>query len=367
MRNMDLRDDVHGEVSEAGNQDVSPERRRPFVWLLVGLILLSLYMVRPFFNSIAAAVVFAVLFFPLHKKYRKWLGHRESLASVCSLLSVILMLLVPLGALSAVVVTQFGTILVHFPGDLSRSGLSGLLVHLGQHVKPLIMKIQAMLGTDLSLAVLTQDAVARLGQIVDRYSPSLMLGTVDYLFKFFLMLILLYYAFKDGERLWEYVLRISPLTPDHERKLAGNFQHTVYGILYGNFAAGAMEAVLATIGYLIARIPGALLWGVVTFFVSFVPIVGTAVVIVPLVLYLFVTGHTGYGIFLAVYGTVAIGTMDYYARPLLIRVHINQALVFLSLFGGIAVFGPLGMLLGPIIMALLIGTAKIYEEHYLIK
>lgn len=342
-----------------------PIQRRAFVWSLLGLIVLSLYVIMPFLNPVLISMVLVVLFYPLHLKFLKWTKDRQGLSASLSVLAVVFLLMIPIGVLLTLISAQVANVIQKFPKTLHRDNLTGLLAHYQNYIEPLITKFENFIGAKLNLMGLASEAVQKLGEAFAQYSPAVIAGTAQFFLNLFIMLILMFYLFRDGNQLFELVLKISPVKDQYERKLADEMKQTIYGIFYGSFLTSLFQAVLATIGYAIARIPGALVWGLITFFVSFIPIIGTGAVLIPMVVYLFIKGQTGYAIFLAIYGAAAIGSVDNFLRPFLIRSNMHQALLFLSLFGGMAVFGPLGILLGPLIMALLTGMIRIYQEDYL--
>jgi predicted PurR-regulated permease PerM len=342
-----------------------PIQRRAFVWSLLGLIVLSLYVIMPFLNSVLISIVLVVLFYPLHLKFLKWTKNRQGLSATFSVLAVVFLLMIPIGVLLTLISAQVASLVQKFPKTLHSENLTGLLAQYQSYLELLVQKLEKFIGTKFNLMGLAWQGVQKLGQALAQYSPSVIAGTAQFFLDLFIMLILMFYLFRDGNKLFKLVLKISPVKDQYEIKLADEMKQTIYGIFYGSFLTSLIQAILATIGYAIARIPGALVWGLITFFVSFIPIIGTGAVLIPMVTYLFIKGETGYAIFLAIYGIAAIGSVDNFLRPFLIRSNMHQALLFLSLFGGMAVFGPIGILLGPLVMALLTGMIRIYQEDYL--
>lgn len=339
--------------------------RRAFVLLLVVLIIASVVVIYPFLNTVLIAGVLAMLFFPLHRKYLKWTKKSQNIASGLSVLSVITLFLIPVGVLVALLTAQLAALVQKLPQDMGTQNVSGLLSNWEGYVTPWIEKLEAMLGVEINVIEMVSRGIRWLGQAIAQYSPSVVAETAGVIINLIVMLIILFYFFRDGPRLIEKLIVLSPIKDRFERELASEIENTVYGIFYGSFLTGAIQGLLATIAYYIAKVPGALVWGVLTFFFSFIPLVGTGAVIIPIIIYLIIQGEYGYAAFLAVYGAVVIGSSDNFLRPMLIRTHVHQALIFLSLFGGLAVFGPMGILIGPVVMALLTGTIKIYEDNYL--
>jgi predicted PurR-regulated permease PerM len=310
------------------------------------------------------ALVLGIVFYPFHRKFLQW-TKRPSIAAFLSVLSVICLLIIPAAVFLSLVTREIASIVQYFSSTTMSERVSVILGHWNYYLLPWVQKFETLIGTQFNVVDWFWQAVQRLGQMVAKYSPSVVTTTANFFLNLFIMLLLLFYVFRDGNVLFERLLKLSPIKDKYERRLATEIQNTIYGIFYGSFLTGALQAFIATIGFYIAGIPGALVWGVITFFVSFIPILGTATVIAPMTIYLLVIGHYGHAVFLAIYGLVAIGAIDNFLRPFLIKTSIHQAFLFLGLFGGMAVFGPIGILLGPIIMALLSGVLRIYEQDYL--
>lgn len=348
-------------------------QNRSFIWLLLGLIVLALYVLHPFLYTLLMAGVLAVLFYPLHLKILKLTKQRENIASFLSVFSVIVLLLLPIAILVGLLTAQLAGLIQSFPqgppqgleGVQHADQLAFFIPYWERFGQPLIQKIESWTGTQIDLVGLFWQALQQAARWLAQYSPAVIAKTANFFFELFFMLLILFYLFRDGQKLMQKLIRISPIEDEYEMTLAKGLKNTLYGIFYGSFLTGAIQAVLATIAFWIAKVPGALVWGVITFFASFVPMIGTSAVLIPVIIYLLIIGQWGYAIFIAVYGVVVIGTADNFLRPLLVKSATHTALVFLGLFGGMAVFGAMGILLGPMIMGLLTGTLKIYEENYL--
>jgi predicted PurR-regulated permease PerM len=343
----------------------APTEKRAFIWLFVVLLIAGLYVIHNFLNVVLISIVIAIVFYPFHQKYLKWTRQRPSLSAFLSVLSVVILLMIPSSVLLTIMTAQLAGVIHNIPQGTSGGGVSGWLAHWQGYFQILLDKIEVFFGIKLDLGALFWEAFQKIGTYFAQYSPAVLAKAGSVFLDSFIMLILLFYLFRDGALLFQKLLRISPIKDQHEISLAREIKSTIYGVFYGSFLTGLIQAILATVGFYIAGIPAPLLWGATTFFVSFIPLIGTAGVIIPLVIYLLLQGSYGYATFLAIYGAVIIGSSDNVLKPMLIRSNIHQALLFLSLFGGFAVFGPLGLLLGPIVMAMLTATMRIYEGEYM--
>jgi len=338
--------------------------KRAFIFLLFLLMLGGILVLSPFLNTLVLSIAMTVMFYPLHKKFLKWTKKRMGLSATLSVFSVVLFIIIPFGILITLVTSQVYSVFNNVAVHISRPQFSDLLAHWHDKVTFYIARIEYLSGFDLNLVPTIENILHSLAGLVARYSPSVLSGTAEVMFHFFILVIVLFYLFRDGDSFFKQLIRISPVKDRYEIKLAHQIQKTIYGVFYGSFLTSLVQAILATVGYYLAGVEGALVWGVITFFMSFVPFVGTAIVIVPMVIYKILEAGWGYGVFLGIYGIVVIGLSDNLLKPFLIKSDMHPLVLFLSLFGGIAVFGAQGFLLGPILMALLTATLKIYDDDF---
>jgi predicted PurR-regulated permease PerM len=330
--------------------------RASFLFLLVLFLSAGLYVLSPFFKTIFLGIILVTLFFPVHQRILKWTRGRKTLTSLLSVLSVLLFFFIPLVILLSLIAAQVEGLANQTPTEILSSWYVSLQIW--------VTKIEDFLGVQFHLLDLFHGGLRRLGELFARYSPGVIMETANFLFQFFILLIVLFFLFRDGKDFFELTIRLLPVKDQYERKLAQEIQSTIYGVFYGSFVTALIQSVTATLGYFFAGLEGYLIWGVATFFASFIPFLGTGAVIAPLVLFLLSQGKTSHAIFLSIYGVAIIGLVDNLVKPLMIRSNVHPLLVFLSLFGGVVVFGPLGILMGPILLSLLTATIKLYAQDF---
>jgi predicted PurR-regulated permease PerM len=175
-----------------------------------------------------------------------------------------------------------------------------------------------------------------------------------------LMLIAFYFLLLDGHRLVGWLERAAPLPPGRFRSYLSEFRGVSRAVIISIVGTGAVQATAALVGYLIARVPNAILFTLVTFFMSFIPSVGAASVPLVLSVVLFVQGRTGWGIFLVLWALLVVGLIDNVVKPLFIKggVEMHGAVVFFALIGGLAAFGPVGLVAGPLVVGFFVAVAR---------
>jgi len=338
--------------------------KKSFLILLLLLMVAGIYVLYPFLNTIILSGALTVMFYPLHRKFLKWTKKKQGLSAFLSVSSVILFILAPIAFLITLVTSQVFSVLNSFSLHITKPQFSTMLAQWHDSAMTYIAKLEQMSGYNFQIVPAVENTLRGMAQLVAQYSPSLVTGTATVAFHFFIMVIVLYYLFKDGDEFFKKLIRISPIKDRYELKLAQQIQKTIYGVFYGSFLTSLVQAVLACLGFYVAGVEGPVVWAMITFFVSFIPLIGTATVLVPMVIYKVIEGNMGAALFLGVYSIVVIGMSDNVLKPLLIKSDMHPLVLFLSLFGGIAVFGPEGFLLGPILMALLTATLKIYDQDF---
>lgn len=185
---------------------------------------------------------------------------------------------------------------------------------------------------------------------------------------FFVFLLGAYTFLVEGDKAYTWCSQHAPVRPDLFERMARAFNETGRGLLVGVVLTGLLQAVVATIAYLVIGVPSALVLGLLTFFTSLIPSVGTALVWVPVAAGLALTGRSGAAIGLSVLGVFVIGTVDNLLRPVFARwgnLDMPSFVVLVTMFGGLGLFGAWGLLLGPLVVRLFIEALRIAREERL--
>jgi predicted PurR-regulated permease PerM len=179
------------------------------------------------------------------------------------------------------------------------------------------------------------------------------------------LLFALYFILRDGKSLKRQLVNLSPLPDRQDEQIFSKLNSAVHSVVWGSLAVGLIQGVLTGIGFAIFGVPSPALWGSVAVVAALVPGIGTALVLIPGVVYLFATGSAGMAIGLLIWGAIAVGLIDNFLGPLLINrgVKIHQFLILLSVLGGLSFFGPIGFIAGPLVLSLLFALLEIYKEN----
>jgi predicted PurR-regulated permease PerM len=274
----------------------------------------------------------------------------------------------PLAAISSVVVSEVTGGVTFVTGAISAGGMTGLVATLPEvlerPVRQLIERLPSDPGATLE-ETLNRQLDGQGGNAAAAMS-GVLVATGSAAFQLVMMLIALFFFLVHGVACLGWVDHASPLKLGQTRELLGEFKRVSSAVIVSTLVTAGAQALVAVLGFLIARVPHPIFFGAVTFFCATIPAVGAGAVCVLAAALLLVTGHPYLAAFLAVWGVVVVGLVDNLVKPLLIRrgLAINAGVVFFSLIGGILAFGAVGLLLGPLAVALFLALLRMYHRDF---
>lgn len=343
----------------------------PGAFLILCLILSMVamgYVLWPFLTTLFVAAVLSIAFRPWYRSILTFFNGRAWPASLVSVFLVLLVIIVPLiffvislGEEAVGVYTKIR--------DQINSGVfdeyfrweeGGFVYDVFQQIEPYVDL------EDLDVQGWIVDAANNVSNFLVTQVQNIFTGIFNVMLNFVVMLFALYYLFKDGDSIVEYIGHISPLPRDHEQEFFSKVHAMVKAIMLGVFLTAAIQGIIGGIGFAIAGISNAVFWGAAIAFASLIPMVGTTVIWIPAAVILAVLGDYGQAIFLAIWGMFVIGTVDNVLRPYLIggKAHTYPLLTFFVVLGGIFTMGFKGVIIGPLILMILMSFLHIYESEY---
>ncbi|PIR04490.1 MAG: AI-2E family transporter [Candidatus Magasanikbacteria bacterium CG11_big_fil_rev_8_21_14_0_20_39_34] len=330
------------------------------IMLLLGTIFL--YIVAPFFYPIFWAAIIAVMFFPLFRWIHKYIKI-DALSSFVTILIIIVVLFLPLLLVTTLTVHQSANL---YSAVKQNQLFTGNLDQVSQHFSkiPFIgeytdtIKYQWTENAGKMTQVITQFLYTHLVQFTQ--------NSVRFFFMLFIMLYTLFYLLKDGPRILQKLMYLSPLGDTYEKKLFDRFTSTTRATLKSTFIVGSIQGILGGLLFWVTGIPGALVWGVVMTALSVIPAIGSFLVWLPAGIIMMAMGNIAQGLTIIIFGSFVIGTIDNILRPPLIGkdIQMHPLIVLFSTLGGIFIFGISGFIIGPIIAALFISVMSIYKDYY---
>lgn len=335
------------------------EKKDIQTYFLLGLIgiasLVVALMFLPFLNSLVIATVFVVVFDPIYNRFLKISRGQTSVASLITILAILIIVFVPVTFIGLTVFDQAQGLYLRVTSDT-------------QSINPLL-RIETTLETKIqdlfpssNIDIDLKHAAELLFDWFTQNIGPIFQGLASVLTSFLLSLLAIYYLFKDGNQFKTAIIKVSPLHEKHTLEILNRLKIAVGSVIRGTLTMAIVQGLLAGIGFTIFGVPNAALWGFITVIAALVPILGTSLVLAPIILYLFAFDTLFAAIGLLAWGALAVGLIDNFLGPKLMqrRIHIHSFLILLSVLGGLSFFGPVGFLIGPLFLALLSTLLDIY-------
>ncbi len=305
---------------------------------------------RPILISIIVALILVFIFAPVYDWINKYIKVK-TISVLIIIIFILAIVLLPLWFLTPILIKQAFTI---FQATLQIDFVTPLKsifpnLFASEQFSIEIGNILASFTTKI-----TSSLVNSLSRIILEF-PQLLLQLTVVLFTFFFVL-------RDKDKVMEYVKSLLPFSKDVEEKLLKYTSGITASLVYGQFVIGILQGIILGIGLFIFQVPNALFLTLLAILAGILPIIGTGLVWVPLVIYLFISGST-----VPAWGVIAFGiissSIDNFLRPLIVskRTKINSAILLISMVGGLFFFGILGLLLGPLIISYLLILLEIYR------
>jgi predicted PurR-regulated permease PerM len=326
-----------------------------FFAILLGSAYLVWVLFLPFLGALALSAIVTTICYPMHARIRaKFSRVGPGLVALMSVSIVTVAIILPIVLLSYLILGEAVSIYALF-----NSADSAAFIDSVSKAEHFVQKIIPGFSVDMA-KVVQQTASFFVNHLVTIFA-----GTASTLFLFFIALIGMYYFFKDGRYFTDYLVRLSPLTDAEDAQILNRLAKAVRAVAGGTIAVAIIQGVLTAIGLTLFGFDRAILWGCIAAIGALVPGVGTAIVFIPSVIYLVVTGAHLPAALLAIWGVLAVGMIDNLIGPYLMSRgnNVHPFLILIAVLGGIAQFGPLGFILGPVILSFFLVLVELYHAH----
>jgi predicted PurR-regulated permease PerM len=333
-----------------------------FLLLISAVSLAFIWILLPFYGAVLWGTVTAILFVPLYRRLLEPMGQRRNLAAFATVIIIITIVILPMTLIGASLTQQA----LGFYDKVQSGQLD--LVRFFQQVHDAL----PAWATDL----LDHFGIASLGAVQGKVSTGLLAGsqyiatkalsigqsTVYFIANLFVMLYLLFFLLRDEDALTKRVRDAVPLHAEQQRAFLLKFTTVIRATVKGDMLVAILQGTLGGLIFWFLGISAPLLWGVVMAFLSLLPVIGAGLIWIPVALYLLATGAIWQGLVLIAFGTLIIGLVDNFLRPILVGKDTKMPgyVVLISTLGGIATFGLNGFVIGPVIAAMFIAAWDIF-------
>lgn len=353
------------------------EQRAIFRWFFFGVFAFLLWQLLLILSLFADAIIWAgsltLVFVPVYRFLQRKLPARRNTVAAVSTLGVLLLVMLPLLFMFWIVVQQSAQLyptISNWLTELNAEGSASIVNRLPVFMQDWWLDASAYMAQNPYLSqfsfeefMLTNvDAVSlQIANFGAATARNILLAFINIL----LILFMMYFCFRDGERFLHWLYGIVPMANVHVEEVALRVYQTISAVISGALLTAGAQGLVAMIGYLIAGLPLAVFFGVLTGLSGMIPLVGAALIWVPLSVFMFL-GDPFWGLFIAGWGAI-VSTMDNFLKPVLIggQARMPILLVFCAILGGLNVYGVTGVIVGPILVAVLLAFIGIYRDYYL--
>jgi predicted PurR-regulated permease PerM len=341
---------------------VAELEEKAFRWLVVAVSLAFAWILWPFYGAVLWSAVGAIVFTPLYRRLATSMRHRRNLVALATVTVIVVIVILPLTLITASLLQEAASVYARMQsGEIS----------LGRYIQQVFNALPAGARTLLDRFGLTNLAavqerlsagVLRSSQFLAAQVLNIGQNTLDFVVRLFVMLYLMFFLLRDGDELTRRISDAIPLHAQQQRALFDKFIIVIRATVKGNVVVALVQGALGGLIFWFLDIHAALLWAVVMAVFALLPAIGTALVWLPVAIYLLVTGAAWQGFVLIAYGVLVIGLVDNVLRPILVGkdTKMPDYVVLISTLGGIAMFGFNGFMIGPLIAAMFMAAWDIF-------
>ncbi len=321
----------------------------------------SYQILKPFLSPIAWAIVLSLVFYPVYAflhKHIKW----SSVASLITLIVILAIIIGPFSYLSILLVKE----LKHVAEYVENGRLEAIQKAL-EHpsLSAIINRLKSFFDiTEAEINKAIVDGISRLGkELIERVTRGLG-NIVDTLLNFIFMCFTIFFILKDGTVFLKRIRDYMPFSEEQKDKLTQQVRDIIISTVYGGVVVAITQGIIGGIAFSLLSIPSPVLWGFAISVASFIPILGAFSIWGPATVYLFITGEVLRGVILAIIGIFGISLIDNILKPIIIggRTKMPILVIFFSVLGGIKLFGLIGLIIGPLVLALFVSIIEIFRS-----
>ena len=353
-----------------------------FLFFLLFVILYGCFcIIQPYIHAIILAIILSIVFIPIHRKVEHWLRGRKTLAAIvsCALLTLVVVLpvMILLIALIQQGVSSINEIYDWVAAEKYETLLKSPILISALEIWEKFIVFLKYYFPQMKLDFLSIDAdfvqPEKMLLSMSTYTAQFLLNQGTYILgnltaiigKFFLMIFTFFFLVRDYDDIVHQMFHLIPLSTSQENRIINRVREVSRSAILGTLVTGIAQGTLGGITFCLAGLPG-LFWGTIMVFASLVPLFGTALIWVPAVLYLLLSGRWMASLFVTFSCIIFVGMIDNFVRPMFMQgsSDMSTLLIFFSILGGMQYFGLIGLLYGPIIFGLALVLLYIYSIEF---
>ena len=342
-----------------------------FILLAIAISVVVFLIIRPFITAILSSAIIAYVFYPIYNFLNKKIK-RRNLSALLVTIFIVILIVVPLFFVINTMSKEAYVIYLMSKQKIIGGGVSSLECNDADGGFCVFSGVfSGLLGNPKIMYQLEEFIKKATNFVIDTISRFIVSIPII-LLNFFIMIFVAFYLLRDGHLLISKIQKILPLKKSHQEHVFKKFEAVIRAVIYGQVSVALIQGALGTIGFIIFGVASPFLWGSLMAFFALLPFIGPPGVWLPIAILQILDGYSAgntslviKGILLILYGTLIIGTIDNILKPKLIsdKADIHPVLVLLGVLGGLKIFGFIGIVVGPLLLALFMAFVKIYEEE----
>ncbi|MCE9628516.1 MAG: AI-2E family transporter [Candidatus Vogelbacteria bacterium] len=316
-----------------------------------------LFIFKPFFPGLFLALTFAIVSRPLYRWVDRRFSSKPILSTTTTFLIIVALILVPTGIIGTQIFNQAQDVYQNYLGPDGGQSVKNTTSEITKQITGYIPGLE---NKAFDLEPIRQKFTTWITDNLNQLFSSAISLAVNLL----VFLFALFYLIKDGSKFKKALYKLSPLSKDDSESIIKRFEATVHSVVLGSLLVALIQGIITTIGLFIFRVPEAFLLGSASVIAALIPGVGPSIIMLPAAVFLYFAGHTWAAIGLAIWSILIVGTIDNFIRPFLIErgMKVHPFLILISVLGGLSVFGPIGFLLGPVVLSFFFSLVEIYTR-----
>ncbi len=325
-----------------------------FFGLIAGVAFLVWEMLQPFISALALSAIIVTICYPLYTRVLRFVPrHNETAAALLTTVLVIAIVFVPVFFLTSSLVSE--ALSIYNQSSARADGFGQSVISVEQTVRDYVP------GLELNAMEYIKQAA---GWLAGNFG-AIFASTAQTIFLFFIAMIGSFYLFRDGRAFTKHLIAISPLPDGQDEKILMRLAVAVRSVATGTLMLAVIQGLLTGLGLYLFGFERVVLWGTIAGFGALIPGVGTTIVFIPAVVFLVISEAYGAAIGLAVWGMFAVGLIDNVLGPYLMSRGnaLHPFVVLLAVLGGLSLFGPIGLIVGPVIVSLFKVLLELYASY----
>jgi predicted PurR-regulated permease PerM len=340
-----------------------------FFFSLFFFLFLGFIIFLPFFKIIFLSFFIAIILYPVYEKLKDKLKS-EIIASLITTLLVLFFIIIPSILIVVVFINELSKFYPLIIEKISKAdSIESFILSfpLVSYINEKIITYLESVNINLDIQSFFKTSISYIVNVVISQGKNIFINFTFVVVSIIFMLITIFFLFKDGRKFYNWIYKLIPLEKKEKNYIVISSYNAIQGIVLGSFLTAVAQGILSFVGYFFAGVGFSLLWAIVTFFAAFLPIGGASLIWIPVAVYIFFTKGILAGILFSIYGTFIISTVDNIIKPIVIgeRANIHPIVMIFAIFGGLNLFGFIGVFIAPIIVVIIYNLLNIYQQRYI--